>query len=255
MSSKEIYTITGLAPVAYYRFESGALTTDSSGNSHTLTAISDPAGTTGVFGGGVVLDGNDAYSAVNHADFRPTGNFTIFAWIKTSSAAQYGFFQSHSSNTNYAGIFLGTDSGGTGVLRVGSGKNTGTVLGTDRQNADGVTNICDNVWHFCVGTWDGSYLRVYVDGNLDNTAVAWANAPAYAATNYVRVGCRNNSGTDIAFFTGSMDDCGLLNGTALSAEEIKGIYIGWKKYNGLSNVSLKTINGLAVGSISTFNGI
>jgi len=65
MASKEINTITGIINSAnlkaYYRFESGALTTDSSGEGHTLTAISDPAESpSGKFGGAVYLDGNDA---------------------------------------------------------------------------------------------------------------------------------------------------------------------------------------------------
>jgi large repetitive protein len=205
---------------AYYRFESGALTTDSSGESHTLTAISDPAEDTGKWSGAVAFDGNDAYSAVDHADFKPTGNFTIGAWVKTSVDTG-GIFQSYSANTNIAGIQILTVSN---IARLISGKNNGTVQGTHYQIIDGTTNVCDGNWHFVVGTWDGSYLRIYVDGVSDATAVSWANAPAYAATNYVRLGCRNRTGTNEIFLTGSLDDVFILNGKALSDYEVLSIY-------------------------------
>jgi hypothetical protein len=108
---------------AYYRFEDDALTTDSSGEGHTLTAVSDPAEVaSGKFGGAVTLDGNDAYSATDHADFKPTGNFTVGGWVKTTSS---GFiFQSYSRNTNRAGILLAITSD-IGLVVFHSGKTQG----------------------------------------------------------------------------------------------------------------------------------
>jgi hypothetical protein len=168
---------------------------------------------------------SSAYSATDHADFKPTGVFSVGAWFKTSETGAGNYiFVSTSQNTAVAGIRLGKTSGNVAFIL--SGRNTGTTLGTNYQQALGTTTITDSAWHFVVGTWDGSYLRIYVDGVDDNTPVSWANAPAYAATNYVRVGCSNATGTNRDFFTGSLDDVFLLNGTALSADQIKGIYDG-----------------------------
>lgn len=207
---------------AYYRFTSGALTTDSSGNSRTLTAISDPAETTGRFAGGVDLDVDDAYSIADHADLKPTGNFSIGGWFKKNgaSATYPPIFSSWSSNTNFAGIQLRLSISGVSLL---VGRNTGTVAGTDFTETVSTLNYCDNKWHFAVGTWDGSNLKVYVDGILVSTT-AWANAPGYAATNYVRVGCRNASGTNDRFFEGSLDDVFLFNGLALSQTQISELW-------------------------------
>jgi hypothetical protein len=211
---------------AYYRFESGALTTDSSGEGHTLTAISDPAeDASGKFGGAVALDGNDAYSATDHADFKPTGNFTVGCWIKTSAGSAIPFGSMRYDGTTYSGIRLYIDA--NGIFYLQSFRNTGKVAGTDYQNAAGTTDVRTGAWVFLVGTWDGSYLRVYVNGTLDNTAVAWANAPGYNATNYVRIGARKQSASaEDLFVNGSLDDVFLLNGTALTADQIKGIYDG-----------------------------
>ena len=219
LNSTPLFTDANLK--AYYRFESGALTTDESGESHTLTAISDPAEGTGRFGGGVDLDGNDAYSITDHADLKPTGNFSVGAWFKTSTTGVYQLlFQSFSQNTNIAGISLRIQN--SNVVGLQLGRNTGTGVGDDK-NVSGTSTVTDGNWHLGVATWDGSNIRIYVDGVCETTA-AWTYAAGYAATNYVRVGCYNNSGTNQLFLTGSLDEVFLFNGTALSADQINWLY-------------------------------
>ncbi len=222
MSLYEEALFNDAALAAYYRFESGALTTDESGNGHTLTAISDPALTTGRFGGAVDLDGNDAYSAVDHADFKPTGNFTIGTWVKTTTATASWLFQSRAwASSKLGGISLHVNSDGT-ALTV-SARNTGQTLHTDYEFVASTITVNDGNWHFLTATWDGSYLRLYIDGRLNNT-VTWSYAPAYQATNYVRIGVNCNTGTNANFLTGSLDDLFLFNGKALSASEVESLY-------------------------------
>jgi len=227
---------------AYYRFESGALTTDSSGEGHTLTAISDPAeDASGKYGGSVALDGDDAYSAVDHADFKPTTGFTVGGWLKGTTANGY-IFQSFSTNTNIAGLRLWVDA--NKKIRLDSGKNTGTVAGTDYQAIVSTSVVADDTWKFVAGVWDGSYLRIYVNGVANGTAVAWANAPGFAATNYVRVGSRNLAGTNQAFFTGSVDDIFFFD-RALSADEILYLYGEHLTQNIADTISLADVLGNA----------
>jgi len=208
---------------AYYRFEDGALTIDTTANAHTLTTLRYPIALTSKFNGFVYFQTTSGYSAVDHDDFKPTGNFTIGAWIKTSSTTTLqSIFASYSANTNTAGISLSVATNNGMVLR--SAKNTGTTANVDYKLATGGTIITDGNWHFVVGTWNGTTLSLYLDGKVDGTPVAWANAPVYAATNYPRIGCLNNSGTNVSFFGGSLDDVFLLNGRALTLEEIQEIY-------------------------------
>lgn len=245
---------------AYYRFEDDALTTDSSGEGHTLTAISDPAeDASGKFGGAVALDGNDAYSYTDHSDFKPTGNFTIGMWVKSTSTTTNGIlFQSWSQNSNLAGIRLWLDyyEYNPSRLRFDIGRNTGTTENTDWKQMVVSNQITDGNWNFVVATWDGSYLRIYINGSSVGTPVAWTYAPGYAATNYVRIGCNNNSGTDRDFFTGSLDDVFLLNGIALTSNQVLWLYTsGIKSINGLARASIKSINGLAIASVKSRNGL
>lgn len=206
---------------AYYRFESGALTTDSSGNSNTLTAISDPSSIAGKFGGAVYFDADDAYSRADDADFEPTGNFSIGCWIKTTSTGVVAM-QNMSINTNWSGWRIRVNAAGT--IGFASAKNSGTVAGTDFGNITSTGAYNDDSWHQVIGTWDGSNLNLYVDGVSDAAAVAWANAPVYAATTYIRLGCGNKSGANEEFLTGSMDEAFVLKGTALSATQVLRLY-------------------------------
>ena len=41
--------------------------------------------------------------------------------------------------------------------------------GSDLNSAVGVTDVCDDRWHFGVATYDGSMVRLYVDGVLEGT--------------------------------------------------------------------------------------
>lgn len=219
------FSNSGHTPTAYYRFESGAETTDSSGNSHTLSAISDPAGGTGKFGGGVDLDGNDAYSATDHADFKPTGAFTVGLWVKRNGnpGSTETVFQSYNQDTGtgyIGGWRVAITSGGS--LYYQTGKNIAGGDGTGWEDALSSVTVTNNEWKFAVITWDTSTIRMYINGVLDQS-VSWSNAPVYQATNFVRIGSFKTDGSE-SFFTGSLDDVFLINGTALTSAQISTIY-------------------------------
>jgi hypothetical protein len=154
---------------------------------------------------------------------KPTGVFSVGGWIKTAYlTTQQTIFQSYSANTNIAGFTFALTAGGA-KIRLLSAKNTGTTNNTDYKLLDGNTALNDNIWHFVVGTYDGTNLNVYVDGVSNATAIA-SFAPVYAATNYVRVGAGNVTGANTVYFFGQLDDIFLLNGTALSADDVNYIY-------------------------------
>lgn len=189
---------------ARYEFNASDLTSDWTANNHDLTDISDPAATTGKIGGGVQLDGNDAYSIVDNANLKPTTAFYISLWLKTSSTGSFKTVaQSYSQNTNLAGWALKITNGN--VLRFRTGRNTGTSQGTNWQQVDGTTNVCDGNWHHVVALWNGQGLILFLDGALE-AVTTWANAPGYAATNYVRIGCANETGSNIEIYTGDLDE-------------------------------------------------
>lgn len=210
---------------SFYKFnETGGTTvTDSGSGAHNGTAsrsnILNQSG--GQFNnkGLFAAASSDKVTITDHADFKPTGSFSVGGWVNPTTGDIW--FQSYSGNTNIAGWRL-TFNGNQ--ARIISGKNTGTTVNTDYVDITGTTNL-GGAWHFVVATWNGTWLRLYVDGVLENE-VYWTNAPAYAATNYVRIGCGNSSGSDVSFYDGSIDNVFILNGKALSQSEILEWYRG-----------------------------
>lgn len=221
--------ITGYPNLKFYaKFMSGGLTTDSSGHSHDLTAISDPTAISFKYGRGVEYDSNDAFSVVNHADFRPAGSYSIGCWFNTSTN-QSGphLIQSF----NYAsgvesgwGLILGTDGG----AQFFHAFNTGTAINTDLKFAldtrgPSAQNLVDGEDHFLVGTYDGTTMKLYIDGGLAGTKVS--GAPVYGSGNRVRVGCISSDiGGDEGFLQGKQGEVFIINGTALSAEQVAELY-------------------------------
>jgi hypothetical protein len=131
----------------------------------------------------------------------------VGGWIKTSAAASFIFANDVINSGDYSGWALDTSAGNP---RFTSFWNNGHP---DSTNVTGATSVNDGVWHFVVGTYDTTSLRIYVDGASDANAVASA-APSYDATETVYVG-----GASII-----LDDAFLFKGKALSAAEILALY-------------------------------
>jgi len=174
----------------------------------------------------VNLNGSSAFSATDHADFKPTGNFTVGCWLKFSSPVPYniGIFDSYyyQDGNKIAGWKLGLDYTNGVYPTLISGKKTGTTYGTDVQQVASSINCGNGVWHWAVGTWDGTNLNMYVDGG-NKVSQAWSYAPAYATTNNIRVGCIN-LGSDSSFYTGNLDEIFLINGTAWNDAKVAAMY-------------------------------
>lgn len=197
----------------HFKETSGTTVADTSGNAHDIT-LTGGTWATGKFAKGVTFNGSsDLGTITDHADLKPTGSFTVEAWIKTSVSGGT-IFQSFSQNLAYAGIYMAVSGGG--MLYGLSGSNVVGATGVTQQDISGVTSIVNNVLHHVAFTWDGSNLKLYVDGVLDATT-AWTPAPAYATTNYIRVGCGNGSGSNTSFFNGTIDGLRVINGTAITS--------------------------------------
>ncbi len=167
--------------------------TDATANHNDLTNVNTVADITTAlpFAGGntdaagFTAASSQYFSMVDSASLKPTGNFTLEAWFKSSTLALQRVICSYSQNTAVAGIEIYVSA--TGKLTIISGKNTGSTAGTDYQTAVGATTVADGTWHHLAGVYDGSNLIVYVDGVQDGIT-AWTINPAYAATNYPRIG-------------------------------------------------------------------
>ena len=152
---------------------SGQTVPDLSGNGLTATLGStagsdanDPSWVPGAFIGLPALQFNgNQYLTVPDAPSLDTATITVGAVVKaTSSPGAYRYIASKGAiqclSASY-GLYTGP-SGGL-EFYVSNGPNSYTV------SPDGGVNIWDGHWHTVVGTYDGSTIRLYVDGQQVGT--------------------------------------------------------------------------------------
>ncbi len=206
------------ALTAYYQLESGALTTDSSGNGHTLTNNNTVGEGSGKFAGGADYGTGNTNKYLNiSTDLNIDGNaaITIMGWIKLNAepgtGASYAL-ASHCSNTG-AQKRLDIDyqdSAGVKRIVVDSGDSYiyhNMVLGTSS-------------WTHLAVTRDASgNTELYVNGKLIGTGTTGSGT---LNDNFFSIGSRNSLG----FFSNAIiDDVAVFN-QVLTNKEIAAIIGG-----------------------------
>jgi hypothetical protein len=144
-------------------------------------------------------------------------NMTISAWIKPN--AGYGTeFDDHidvvsrwgSAGANNAAYLLGVNSGGYVKFF--------THNGVSSSRLSSLNTIPTDEWTHIVGTRDGTSMKVYINGVLDNT-LAGGVTPQASQYNLL-IGSEPAS---MAFFDGLIDDVVIFN-RVLSAGEVASLY-------------------------------
>ena len=194
--------------VAHWKLDEGAGTSagDSAG-SHHATIKGIVQWTTGQLGGALVLDGMNTYADCGSgAALDITDTITLSAWVKPQDAG----------NGEHNPYIAKGDH--TYALKHGSGNsfeffvyNEGTWNGVNVSVTDGYN---DN-WYHLAGTFDGTQLKMYINGVLSGTTDY--EGPIATSTDAVNLG-RNSEETD-RLYEGTLDDARIYN-RALSEAEV-----------------------------------
>ena len=148
---------------------------------------------------------NDHVKVRNSPSLNPSDEITLAAWIAPYDLSGSGEIIAKSNGTDPQ-YYLRVQAGGK--IRFGIG---GTVL-------NGNTTLSPSQWHHVAGTYDGSTMKIYVDGGVD--AVMNKNGPMHDNGVDVWIGCRRFR-TPLAF-NGVIDDPQVYS-RALSANEIQAL--------------------------------
>ncbi|MGI6607121.1 MAG: LamG-like jellyroll fold domain-containing protein, partial [Peptococcia bacterium] len=198
------------ALVGQWGFDEGAGTTaaDTSGNDNHGT-IAGPTWTNGVVGKALSFSGNGCVEVPHHAFLNPRNALTIEAWINPSTNMNWRKVISKSlgSNTDYS-IFQGSESNLAFSLKMGN------VARTVYSPANSVPL---GEWTYVVGTYDGSRVKLYLNGTLVKTINISGEINAHNEP--LRIGGEKNG----AYFEGMIDEVKIYN-EALSAAEIQDRY-------------------------------
>ncbi|MHA2243946.1 MAG: LamG domain-containing protein [Candidatus Hodarchaeales archaeon] len=186
--------------VGCWTFDEGSGDTayDSSGNGNNGT-IHGAAWTTGVNGSALKFDGTDDYVEILNTDILESQNsLTISAWVKVQSSTSLKYFV----KTDGFGLFQSGSEMGVAI----------SVPGTD--NAAGI--ITFNQWEFITGSFDGTAIRFYKNGELiEITALSGTMS---SGSQYLVFGFFNNN-----YWGGEIDEVRIYN-RILNSEEILSHY-------------------------------
>lgn len=202
----------------------GTFAGDSSGFGNNGTVSGDAAWVTGHEGMALNFTGNTGQVQVpSSAALEPQTAVSVAAWVRhAGSPGDYAYLVAKGVNGCIAASY-GLYSGASGGLQFYVSHNQGTVYA---DSPDSGAGIWDGNWHQVVGTFDGTTVRLYVDGHQVGSGSNFPGPLEYQLpnSNQLYIGNYPSSGTTCKArdFTGTIDDVMIWNG-ALSASQVNGL--------------------------------
>lgn len=195
---------------------SGTTTADSSGNGNNGTLTASATWVGGLFGRALSFNGTPGYVTVPGARSLQTPQVSVSAWVNhsgTPGAYRYIVAKGATDVAASYALYTGSDGG----LAFYVSKDAGKTFQLSPREGPG---IWDGNWHLVVGTFDGSTVRLYVDGNQVGSGMAYSGTIQYPnpTNNDLYIGdyplCQNG------MFTGTIDEVSVWN-HALSQSEVQ----------------------------------
>jgi hypothetical protein len=175
----------------------------------------------------LLFDGTDRVVVQDSPSLDPTNAITISAWFNANSwnsgsrilckgDSEYDFYGAASGGFEFS-LNIGATSNGTAATTLPS-------IG---------------VWHHAVGTYDGTFVKIYIDGQM----VAYQEAAGFISshgTPLLNIGVKPDSSNPVDFFNGSMSDVAIYN-RALTSNEVSELYQSFT--TGIITIPTVTISG------------
>jgi Concanavalin A-like lectin/glucanases superfamily len=198
------------APVAAYSFDAGEGTVadDVTGDGHDGAIAGASWFDNGRFGSALSFDGeNDCVTVEDAPDLQLTEELTLEAWVKPegSGKSEPVIFKEAPYFFGYS-LYLGIGESGHMEGLIGE-------EGYEASVAEDPAKLETNVWSHVALTFDGSHMRLYVNGSLVDTTSAEG---AWSSSGPLSIGCSSEFEDN---FDGLIDEARIYN-RALSAGEI-----------------------------------
>ena len=160
--------------IAAYGFEeaSGSTATDSTGNNHTGAISGATRATAGKFGRALTYDGiNDLVYVPHTAAFNVGSGLTLEAWVRPTVVSGWRTALMKQRNNESLYVLYATSGGGQPNWQVMTNNNFET---------SGPANLAVNAWTHLATTYDGSSMRLYVNGTLAASRAISGSVPTTA---------------------------------------------------------------------------
>ncbi len=191
---------------AYYPFETGFGSTvyDSFGNNGG-TINGAKWSSQGYYDNTLDFDGSDNVEVPHNSNLNITDEITLDAWIYPDTFSGEDFIVNKYDWSNSTGYSLGLDSGQL-LFKMGDGSSLHTLRSNSMSTGE---------WHHVIGTYDGSTMKVYVDGQEEGAnSVSFTIDPS---TNPLVIGEASDSSG--YYFDGKIDEVRVFS-KALTPEQV-----------------------------------
>jgi hypothetical protein len=215
--------------VAFYMFDGAAGDSSTNRKDGTVHSVPFVADRFGVIAKAAYFNGTSGYiDAPSSGAIQPSGAISISAWIKPDSTGNVNTILTKRFSTTadpYHSYELYYDPvKGRWCFAISKGL-PGTLKALPAK-----MSYPFGSWMFIAGTYDGSSMKLYINGDLD-TSMAFTGSLGYGAVSLYM----GWSGTTTDYFKGAIDDVTLYN-RALTAVEIAQMKNG--------TVGIQTISGV-----------
>jgi hypothetical protein len=151
-------------------------------------------------------------SVPNHADLKPA-NISVSLWFKSTNPGAFSYLIGKLQDAGAGFSSYALYSGASANLIFYITTSGGLVFSPE------ATGYWDNFWHHALGTFDGTTVRLYVDGQEINNGTANV-APIVYSNDPLYLGSFDSGSFE---YGGSLDDIAIWS-EALSAEDASTIY-------------------------------
>ena len=205
------------------------------------------------FNNSLSFDGVDDYVVIDNVgtntnfQFTNTSSYSIEAWVKRNA------------NTTNSSIILSKQNGGV-AGNYSLGLSATGVPYLSREAAPWVVNATSSIpineWHHIAGVFDGSTLKIYIDGLLSNSIAASGSiTPSSVTAIKVAIGAMYTYNSPTNFFNGSIDEARVWN-VARTASQISQNFSSSLQGNETGLVAYYDFNhGIAGGNNASINTV
>lgn len=150
------------------------------------------------------FDGSTDYiDCGNGASLQITGALTLSAWVKTSySADRQIIIGKDGINTGQRSYLLNIATSGIPAFYI--------FTSSGQKDVQGLTTINDGFWHHIMVVNDGTDLKIYIDGTLNNTSIGSGDTMLNGNINF-NIGRRQASSVNADYFNGNIDEVAVWN--------------------------------------------